>query len=74
MIEELEALKKKLPIGFTRILAEEFNVSRTTVSQALQGKGKHRHYDIINRAIEIAQETTKKTNEIEKKLKKQLKK
>jgi predicted transcriptional regulator len=64
MIEELELLKKKLPKGYTRSLAEEFNVSATTVTNAL--KGRYRRFDIIERAIRIAEET----NEIEKKLKK----
>ena len=67
MVQELKALKKKLPRGYTSKLAFEFNVSPATITFALQGKNKR--YDIINRAIELANET----NEIEKKLKKTLK-
>jgi len=65
--KELEALKKKLPKGFTEKLATEFNVSKATITYALQGK--NRRYDIIYRAIELAKET----NKIEKKLEETIK-
>ena len=63
MVEALEQLKKRLPKGWTVILAKEFNCSPMTVTNALLGK--HRRYDIIEGAIRLANETI----EIENKLK-----
>jgi hypothetical protein len=63
MVEDLEILKKRLPKGFTVRLAEKFNVTPTTVTNAL--KGRHRRFDIIQGAIEMAEET----NRIESQLK-----
>jgi len=55
MVEELEILKKRLPKGFTVRLAREFGVTPMTVTNAL--KGRHRRFDIIQGAIELAEET-----------------
>jgi hypothetical protein len=63
MLAELEVLKKRLPKGFTKKLADEFKVSPMTVSHAL--KGRYRRLDIIERAIEMGE----KYNELELRLK-----
>jgi hypothetical protein len=55
MVEDLEKLKKYLPKGYCTILAKEFGVTEVTASNALSGK--HRRFDIIKRAIEMAKES-----------------
>jgi predicted transcriptional regulator len=62
MEKELEKLKKHLPKGFTRTLAKEFGVTDVTISHALSGK--HRRFDIIQRAVEMARETAKTRREL----------
>jgi predicted transcriptional regulator len=57
MVEELEILKKRLPKGFTKRLAKEFNVTPVTVTNAL--KGRYRRFDIIERAVQMAEEYNK---------------
>jgi hypothetical protein len=52
MEEELNKIKQYLPRGYCRLLANEFNVSDMTVSNALRGKNKH--FNIILGAIKIA--------------------
>ena len=54
MNQELEKLKTHLPKGYTKILAEEFNVSPMTIHNSLSGKTKR--YDIIQRAVAMAKE------------------
>jgi hypothetical protein len=63
MERELKKLKKYLPKGYALKLAEEFSVTPMTVSYALGGR--HHRFDIIKRAIEMAQENIN----IKKKLK-----
>ena len=62
MIEDLEILKKKLPKGFTVRLAKQFRVTPMTVTNAL--KGRHRRFDIIQGAIELAEETNRIENQL----------
>ena len=52
MEEELKKLKENLPKGFTKMLAKEFGITDVTVSNSLNGKTKR--FDIIKRAIEMA--------------------
>jgi hypothetical protein len=54
MVEELERLKKYLPKGYSIRLAEEFGVTQVTITHALMGR--YRRFDIIERAVEMAQE------------------
>ncbi|MDR1240747.1 MAG: hypothetical protein LBK29_02600 [Oscillospiraceae bacterium] len=63
MVDELEVLKKRLPKGFTKRLAKEFKVTPTTVTNAL--KGRYRRFDIIERAVKMAEEY----NQLEQRLK-----
>ena len=62
MEEDFEKLKKFLPKGFTKILAEEFGVTDVTISNSLNGKSKR--FDIIKRAIEMAKENINIKNEL----------
>jgi hypothetical protein len=62
MTEDLEKLKKYLPKGYCTILAKEFGVTEVTASNALMGK--HRRFDIITRAIEMAKETIRMQKEL----------
>ena len=62
MEEELEKLKRYLPVGYTRILGKEFGVTDVTVVNSLCGKTKR--YDIIKRAIEMAKENIGITKEL----------
>ena len=54
LMENLKALRPLLPKGYTKIIANELGVTDVTVSNALQGKT--RRFDIIERAIELAEE------------------
>ena len=62
MVEDFEKLKKFLPKGFTKILADEFGVTDVTVSNALNGKSKR--FDIIKRGIKMAKENIALKNEL----------
>jgi predicted transcriptional regulator len=55
MVEELEKLKKYLPKGYSIQIAKELGVTQATVTHAMSGK--HRRFDIIKRAIELAKES-----------------
>ena len=55
-------MKKRLPKGFTVRLAKQFGVTPMTVTNAL--KGRHRRFDIIQGAIELAEETNKIENQL----------
>lgn len=50
----LKALRPLLPKGYTKIIAKDLGTTEMTVSNALQGKT--RRFDIIERAIELAEE------------------
>lgn len=54
LLENLKALRPLLPKGYTKIIAKDCCTSEVTVSNALQGKT--RRFDIIERAIELAEE------------------
>lgn len=58
---ELTALKKKLPKGWGKILADEFNCSPVTVCHAMNGK--HNRSDIIAAAVELVKRTTLATQQ-----------
>jgi hypothetical protein len=62
MKDELKKIKKYLPKGYTQTLANEFNVTPMTVSNALNGKFKR--YDIITSAIKMARESKLVTEEL----------
>lgn len=53
LLENLKALRPLLPKGYTTIIANEMGVTNITVSNALQGRT--RRFDIIERAIELAE-------------------
>lgn len=53
LLGNLKALRPLLPKGYTKIIANELGVTDVTVSNALQGKT--RRYDIIEKAIELAE-------------------
>lgn len=53
LMENLKALRPLLPKGYTTIIAKEMGVTNITVSNALQGRT--RRFDIIERAIELAE-------------------
>ena len=63
MHDQLEKIKKYLPKGYTNLLAVEFGVTGVTVCKSLKGKTKR--FDIIKRAIEMANENLN----VQKKLK-----
>lgn len=52
-LENLKDIKMFLPKGYTKIIAKEIGTTEMTVSNALQGKT--RRYDIIEKAIELAE-------------------
>jgi len=62
MEEDLEKIKKYLPVGYTRKLAKEFGVTDVTVVNSLLGKTKR--YDIIKRAIDMAKDNIGIVNEL----------
>ena len=53
LLENLKALRPLLPKGYTTIIAKEMGVTNITVSNALLGRT--RRFDIIGRAIELAE-------------------
>lgn len=53
LLENLKALRPLLPKGYTTIIAKEMGVTNITVSNALLGRT--RRFDIIERAIELAE-------------------
>lgn len=53
LLENLKALRPLLPNGYIKIIAKEMGTTGVTVSNALQGKT--RRYDIIEKAIELAE-------------------
>ena len=53
LLENLKALRPLLPKGYTKIIANELGVTEITVSNALLGRT--RRFDIIERAIELAE-------------------
>ncbi len=57
LMENLKALRPLLPKGYTKIIAKDCETTEVTVSNALQGKT--RRFDIIKRAIELAEENRK---------------
>lgn len=54
VINNLKALRPLLPKGYTKIIAKDCGTTEVTVSNALQGKT--RRFDIIERAIELAED------------------
>lgn len=62
--ERLAKLRPLLPNGYTVIIAEKCNTNPMTVSNALSGKT--RRYDIINCAIELAEENRKIVKELDR--------
>ncbi len=52
--KRLDKLRPYLPSGYTIIIAEKCNTTAMTVSNALQGKT--RRYDIIECALDLAEE------------------
>ena len=62
MGNEFNKIKKFLPVGYSKRLAKEFNVSEGTVIGALRNK--NRRFDIIQRAIELARENIKIIDEL----------
>ena len=57
LMENFKALRPLLPKGYTKIIAKDCGTTEVTVSNALQGKT--RRFDIIERAIELAEENRK---------------
>lgn len=53
LLDNLKALRPLLPKGYTTIIAKEMGVTNITVSNALLGRT--RRFDIIERAIELAE-------------------
>ena len=64
MNKELEKLRRYLPKGYNRTLAEQFGVTNVTVSNSLNGKT--RRFDIIQAAIDLARETQKTQQDLKK--------
>ncbi len=54
MEADLEKIKKYLPKGYCKKIATDLGVTPMTVSNALSGKSKR--YDIIEKALKIAEE------------------
>lgn len=57
LMDNLRALRPLLPKGYTKLIAKDCDTTEVTVSNALQGKTKR--FDIIERAIELAEENRK---------------
>ena len=65
LLDNLRILRGMLPKGYTKKIADEMGVSAMTVTNAMWGRT--RRFDIIDRAVEMAEEynkTKKKLNEI----------
>lgn len=60
--ENLRKLRSELPRGYTKILAREFGISQMSITNALWGRTQR--LDIVERAIEIAEENRKITNKL----------
>lgn len=64
-LDNLRTIRGMLPKGYTKKIAEEMGVSAMTVTNAMWGRT--RRFDIIDRAVEMADEynkTRKKLNEV----------
>lgn len=64
-LDNLRIIRGMLPKGYTKKIAEEMGVSAMTVTNAMWGRT--RRFDIIDRAVEMADEynkTRKKLNEV----------
>lgn len=64
-LDNLRIIRGMLPKGYTKKIAEEMGVSAMTVTNAMWGRT--RRFDIIDRAVEMADEynkTKKKLNEV----------
>lgn len=66
--KSLTALRKALPVGGIRMVANRLQIDESTVSKALKGTGKTINTRVIEEALKVIEESRAKALELENKI------